>query len=93
MIFIRMTSHFKFTQLTFTCLKSRIKTLEKGVTTSFRCFLVNLEHISHRFLVFLLLTLNKQMLVGYSKKNTYLILEIKILGYCVKYAQSQQKRH
>ena len=29
---------------------------------SFCCFIVNFKHILHRFLVFLLLTLNKQML-------------------------------
>ena len=30
--------------------------------TSFWCFFVDFEHISHLFLVFLLLTLNKEML-------------------------------
>ena len=40
-------------QLTFACSKSIIETLEKGV-----------KYISHLFLVFLLLTLNKQMLTG-----------------------------
>ena len=33
--------------------------------TSFGVFIVNFEHISHLFLVFLLLTLNKLMLAGY----------------------------
>ena len=66
-IFIQ-TSH-----LTFTCSKSTIETLEKGVKygrsynenvrttslmTSFWCFFVNSEHILHLFLVFLL-TLNR----------------------------------
>ena len=59
-------------QLTFTCSKSATETLEKGVnyvqikkTPEQRkwhpsgVFIVYLEHISHFFLVFLLLTLNK----------------------------------
>ena len=33
--------------------------------TSFWCFIVDFEHISQLSLVFLLLTLNKQMLAGY----------------------------
>ena len=41
------------TQLTFTCSKSTIETLEKGV---------NFEYISYQ--VLLLLTLNKYMLAG-----------------------------
>ena len=32
--------------------------------TSFLFFIVNFEHIPHLFLVFLLLTLNKEMFVG-----------------------------
>ena len=35
-------------------------------TTSSGVFIVNFQHISHLFLVFLLLTLNKQMLAGLS---------------------------
>ena len=31
---------------------------------SFSCFLINFEHISYLFLVFLLLSLNKEMLAG-----------------------------
>ena len=59
-------------QLRFTCSNSTIETLEKGqnvVMTSmtlFGVFIVNFEHISHLFLVFLLLTLRKLMLAGTS---------------------------
>ena len=52
----------KYTQLTFTCSKSTIKTLEKGVKRPWRSsdvFIINFGHIPHLFLVFLLLTLNK----------------------------------
>ena len=54
-------SNNKYTQLTFTCLKSRTETLEKGVklVQSSGVYNVNFEHISHLFLVFLFLTLNK----------------------------------
>ena len=45
--------------------------LEKGVkyvhSRRSGVFIVNFEHISHLFLVFLLLTLNKQMLAGILK--------------------------
>ena len=47
--------------LTFTCSKSTVETLEKGRSS---VFIVNIEHISHFFLVFLLLTLNKKILEG-----------------------------
>ena len=47
------------TLLTFTCSKSSIKTLEKRVKY---VFIVNFEPISHFLLVFVLLTLNKNML-------------------------------
>ena len=40
--------------LTFSCSESTPETLEKGVK-----YVQNSEHISHFFLVFLLLTLNK----------------------------------
>ena len=64
------------TQLAFTCSKSTTETLEKGVKHSskltiktpewphwqrFGIFIVNFEHISHLFLVYILLTLNKWM--------------------------------
>ena len=42
------------TQLIFTCSKSIIETLEKGVKYA------NFENILHLFLVFLLLTVNKK---------------------------------
>ena len=57
-----------------TCSKSTIVTLQKGMKkvnnrntratsmTSSGVFIANFEHISHLLLVFLLLTLNKQML-------------------------------
>ena len=40
-------------------------------------FIVNFEHILHIFLLFILLTLNKQMLAGKSeaKENSYFSLE------------------
>ena len=50
-------------QLTFTCSKSTIETLEKGV--KYVQTYVNFEHILHRYLVFLFSTLNKQMLAGF----------------------------
>ena len=47
-------------QLIFTCSKSTTETLEKGAKyIPSGAFNVNFEHISHLFLVFLLLTLNK----------------------------------
>ena len=65
---------FFSSQLTFTCIKLTIETLEKGVEyvqskvwRHWRCsgvVIVNFELISLLFLVFLLLTLNKSMLVG-----------------------------
>ena len=67
------------TKLTFTCSKSTIETLQKGLKYAQirqlkhqndvikvgrrSCFfIVKFEHVSHLFLLFLLLTLNKQML-------------------------------
>ena len=50
-------------QLICTCSKSAIETREKGVKYFQRhysgVFIVNFEHISHLFIVFLLFTLNK----------------------------------
>ena len=63
---------FSFTQQTFTCSKSTLETLE-GVkyVKSYRhhrrhssVFIANFEYISHLFLVFQLLTLNKKMIAG-----------------------------
>ena len=45
-------------QLTLISSKSTIKTLEKGEGRRSGVFIVNFVHISHLFLVFLLLTLN-----------------------------------
>ena len=44
----------KLTQLTFTCSKSTIATLEKSLkyVQSSGVFIVNFEHISHLYLVF-----------------------------------------
>ena len=39
----------------------------------FWCFIVNFEHISHLFLVFLLLTLNKLMSAGWSIVQPYVL--------------------
>ena len=50
-------------QLTFSCSMSAIETLQTGA--KYVClYMINFEHVSHIFLVFVLLTLNKQMLVG-----------------------------
>ena len=49
------------TQPAFTCTKLAKETLEQGVK---QC--VNFEHISHLVLVFLLLTLRRQMPAGYT---------------------------
>ena len=46
------------TQLTFTCSKSTIEIIEKGMKHRSGVFIVNFEHISQFLLVFLLLTLN-----------------------------------
>ena len=40
-------------------------TIKTTSLTSFWCFIVNFRHILHLFLVFLKLTLNKQMLTGF----------------------------
>ena len=60
-------SNRSITQLTFTCSKSTISTLEDGVledVQSSGVFIVNFEHMPHLFLVFLLQALNKEMLAG-----------------------------
>ena len=46
------------------CLKLTIKTPERRQWCRFGVFIINFEHISHRVLVFLLLTLNMQLLDG-----------------------------
>ena len=51
-----------YSQLKITCWKSTIETVEKGGCSG--VFIVNFKHISHLFLVFLLLTLDKYMLAG-----------------------------
>ena len=53
------------TQLTLTCSNSTIETLEKGVkyVLLYHVFIVYFEHISHLFLVFLLLTVNHVFLM------------------------------
>ena len=70
------------TQLTFSCSKSIIETLQKSVkyvqayhkdtrTTSRRsgAFNVTCEHLSHIFLAILLLTFNKQLFTGHEDYN------------------------
>ena len=56
-------------QLAFTCSNLTKETLGQGLKGRHwrrsGVFTVNFEHISHIFLVFLLLTLNRQMLAGY----------------------------
>ena len=51
------------TQLTFTCSKLTVKTPERRHWRRSVVFTVNFEYILHVFLVLLLLTLNKYMLV------------------------------
>ena len=45
-------------------LKDNNKNIRTTSLMSFWCFIVEFEHISNFFLVYLLLTLNKEMLVG-----------------------------
>ena len=45
-------------------LKDNNKNIRTTSLMSFWCFFVEFEHISNFFLVYLLLTLNKEMLVG-----------------------------
>ena len=56
------------TQLTFTCSKAALETLEKNTRKKRerpeRRLIVNFEHMSHLFLVFLLLTLSKEIPTG-----------------------------
>ena len=52
------------TQLTFNCLKLTIKTPERRQWHPSGVFIVNFEHISDIFVVFLLLPLNKPLLPG-----------------------------
>ena len=47
-----------------TCSKLTIKTPEQRQQRCSGVFIVNFEHISHLFLVFLLLTFDKKMLAG-----------------------------
>ena len=44
-------------------------------TSRFGVFIANFEHISQLFLMFLLLTLNKQMVARMSEPGTCLVLE------------------
>ena len=53
-------------------LKLTIKTPERHQRRRSGVFIVNFENISHFFLVFLLLTLNKQMLDGFPVENDLL---------------------
>ena len=59
MPFLLLSCKLGAVQLTFTCSKSITETLEKGERRRSGVFIVNFEHVSHLFLVFLLLTLNK----------------------------------
>ena len=52
--------------------KLTIKTPERHQRRRSGVFIVNFENISHFFLVFLLLTLNKQMLDGFPVENDLL---------------------
>ena len=56
------------------CSKLTTKTTEQRHLRRSGVFIVNSEHISHLFLVFLLLILNKQMLVGFISTLHLLVL-------------------
>ena len=58
MCYFKLPVILSTSQLTFTCPKSTIETIERSV------LIVNLERILHLFLVFLLLSLSKKMLPG-----------------------------
>ena len=51
------------------CSKLKTKTPERRQWRRSCVFILNFEHILHLFLVFLLLTLNKQMLAGKSLRS------------------------
>ena len=57
--------------------KLTIKTPERRHWRRFGVFIVNNEHISHYFLVFLLLTLNNYMLAGIIFYETMLEANVK----------------
>ena len=57
--------------------KLKIKTPERRHWRRFGVFIVNNEHISHLFLVFLLLTLNNYMLAGIIFYETMLEANVK----------------
>ena len=59
------------------CSKLTIKTPERRELHRSGALIVNFEHFSHRFLVFLLLTLNKYMPAAY--ENTYLFRQDNLL--------------
>ena len=86
-------------QLTFTCSKSTIETLEKGIkyVQSLRrscAIIVKFEHICHLILIFLLWTLHKYILDGLSELMhkvfrhflvPYRITLLKLLTVCYYY--------
>ena len=59
----------KTAQPAITCSKLTIETLEQGVKYVHWCVIVNFEYILHLVLVFLLLTLRRQMPAGYDLQN------------------------
>ena len=54
------------------CSKLKIKTLERRQSRRSGAFIVNSEHISHHFLLFLLLALNRYMLAGCNVKMQFI---------------------
>ena len=54
------------------CSKLTIKTLERRQSRRSGAFIVNFEHISHLFLLFLLLALNRYMLAGCNVKMQFI---------------------
>ena len=60
-------SFILISQQTFTCSKPTIETLKKG--RRFGVFIVNFEHISHLFLMFVLLILSMHLFAKMKKCN------------------------
>ena len=70
-----------WSQPKFTCLKSTIETPEQCQWHRSGCFIVNVEHISYPFQVFILLILIKQMLAGLYQFSSSLNVFPKLLRH------------
>ena len=67
------------------CLKLTIKTSERCHYCRSGVFIVNLEHISHRILVFLLLTLNMYLSAGLIVKLAICGLKFELFCFLASY--------